>query len=337
MMSEMGLTGLASLPLARAGSFWFPPQASSVAAGHDFVYNVVLWLCVLFFVAICGVSIYFVIKYRKRPGHKEEKTITHHTNLEIAWSVIPLALLMLIFGVSTYWYLEMVTPPEDAKELRVEARKWSWSFYYEGEAEFEGGRMDSPVMHVIVDQPYRLIITTPQTDVIHSLFIPAFRVKQDCVPGRYNYLWFQPTKTGVFDLFCAEYCGTGHSNMVTTVVVHENRESWVQGIIDDADWTIEEDPVERGRRLYEAQCAICHTTDGRSLTGPTFKGLWGSERRFTDGTSRIADEAYIRESIIEPGAEIVEGYPNQMVPFTWGEDTDLAIDSIIAFIRSLDE
>jgi cytochrome c oxidase subunit 2 len=334
-MSDMGLTGLAGLPLGRAGSFWFPPQASSVAAGHDFTYNLILWLCILFFVAICGVTIYFVIKYRKRPGHKEEKTITHHTNLEIAWSLIPLALLMVVFGISTYWYLEMVTPPEDAYELRVEAKKWSWSFRYSSE-HFHEVR-ESPRMHVIVDQPYRLIMTVPDGDVLHSLFIPAFRVKQDCVPGRYNYLWFKPTMEGVFDLYCTEYCGTGHSNMISKVIVHANEADWYEAVMKDSEIAGIEDPVERGRVIYDRFCAICHTIDGRSLTGPTFKGLWGSERTFTDGTSRVADENYIRESVLEPAKEIVEGYPNQMPPFSWRGDTDAYIEGIIAFMKSLED
>jgi cytochrome c oxidase subunit II len=334
MISEMGYSALAGLPLGRAGSFWFPPQASSVAAGHDFTYNLILWLCVLFFVGICGVTLYFVVKYRKRPGHKEEKTITHHTKLEVAWSLIPLALLMLIFGVSTYWYLEMVTPPDDAYEIRVEASMWQWNFRYSGEP-FEETR-DSPRLHLIVDVPYRCIITTPDSDVIHSMFIPAFRVKQDCVPGRYNYLWFRPTKIGEFDLFCAEYCGTYHSNMITKVIVHATEEEWFKAVMEDSEIAGIEDPVERGRVIYDRFCAVCHTLDGRTSVGPTFQGLWGSERNFTDGTSRVADENYIRESVLEPAKEIVQGYPNQMPPFFWGPDTDAYIEGIIEFIKSLD-
>lgn len=336
MMSLQGLS--TSLPLARGGSFWFPPEASSFAAGHDFVYNLTLWLCVIFFVAICGATIYFVIKYRKRPGHKEEITSTHNTRLEVAWSVIPLLLLMLIFGVSTYWYLEMVTPPEDdVYELEVVASKWQWQFIY------KGGALGSNMyfcrnMHVIKDQAYQAVMTAPDTDVIHSMFIPAFRVKQDCVPGRFNRLWFRPTMLspeGGFDLFCTEYCGEGHSNMIARVFVYENEEDWIAGVMDDGNVVGIEDLVERGKAIHQIFCATCHSVDGTDGIGPTWQGLWGSTRQFTDGSSAVANEEYIRESVLEPAAKISLGYPNQMTPFSWQADTDEYLRGIYAYMESL--
>lgn len=337
MMSLQGLS--TSLPLARGGSFWFPPEASSYAAGHDFVYNVTLWLCVIFFVAICGATVYFVIKYRKRPGHKEEITATHNTRLEVAWSVIPLLLLMLIFGVSTYWYFEMVTPPEDdVYRLDVVASKWQWQFIYTGED--LGGKYYCPNMHLIKGQAYQAVMTAPDNDVLHSMFIPAFRAKQDCVPGRYNRVWFRPTMLspeGGFDLFCTEYCGENHSNMTARVYVYENAEDWKAGIKKDGDVVGIEDLVQRGQTIHRIFCATCHSVDGSANIGPTWQGLWGSERRFADGSTAIADEAYVRESILQPNAKVVEGFPDQMTPFTWGADTDAYMEGIFAYLKSLSD
>jgi cytochrome c oxidase subunit II len=335
-MMSLGL--LNSLPLARGGSFWFPPQASDFAAGHDFVYDLILWLCVIFFVAICGATIYFVIKYRKRPGHKAEITSTHNTRLEVAWSVIPLLLLMLIFGVSTFWYLKMVTPPtEDVYELEVVAQKWNWQFIYTG-GPFGNVPYYCSDLHLIKDQAYQAIMTTPDADVIHSMFIPAFRAKQDCVPGRYNRLWFRPTMLspeGGFDLFCTEYCGEGHSMMTARVFVYESEDEWIAAVKEDGDILGVEDLVERGKRVYQAFCATCHSVDGRDSIGPTWQGLWGSTRTFTDGTSAVADREYIRESIIQPAAKIVQGYPNSMPPFNWGADTDEFLRGLYAYMQSL--
>lgn len=344
-MTDLVLNSLQSMPLARGGSFWFPPQASDVAAGHDFTYDLILWLCIVFFVMICGATLYFMVKYRKRPGHKEQITSTHNTRLEIAWSVIPLALLMLIFGVSTYWYFEMVTPPgEELTEIQVTAKQWNWTFRYEGAPLDPGSQYITPELLLIKDQPYQLIMTTPDNDVIHSLFIPAFRVKQDCVPGRYNKVWFRPTMTHAeagrpdgFDLFCTEYCGKDHSNMITKVFVYETEAEWIAAVEEKGDIERIEDLVERGRIIYDRECATCHSLDGTDLIGPSFLGLWGSESQLESGRSVTVDEGYVRESVLEPSKEIVAGYPNQMTPFNWGDKTDAHFDGIYAFLKSLSD
>ncbi|MBE7490566.1 MAG: cytochrome c oxidase subunit II [Planctomycetes bacterium] len=323
------LDTLAALPLARQGSFWFPPQASSVAAGTDLLYDIILWLCVLFFVGICGTTILFVARYRKRPGHKEQKTSTHNLILEVTWSVVPLIMLMVVFGVSMYWYLEMINPPRDEKvyDITVRGQKWSWSFKYEGDP-FES-QMVTPRLHVIKDQAYRLVMDSP--DVIHSMYLPAFRVKQDCVPGRYNKLWFRPTMAGEFPLYCTEYCGDDHSNMITTVVVHEDPNAWRDWIIKEGDLK-NQPPVQRGQIIWERNCKICHTIDGKKGTGPSFKGIWGKEEEMSDGSRVIVDEAYVRESLNEPGKRIVKGYPNSMTPFKF---QDYEYEGIYAFLKSL--
>lgn len=332
MSAMIGMSSvLGSLPLAREGSFWFPPQASEFAPGLDFTYDVILWLCIVFFVGICGATGWFVFKYRKRPGHKEQRTITHHLWLEVTWSLVPLALLMVVFGLSTYWYMQMINPPKDEKvyDVTVKGAKWSWNFTYEGDP-FENA-METGRLHVLVNQPYRLVMWSP--DVIHSMYIPAFRVKQDCVPGKYNKLWFRPTLVGEFDVFCTEYCGDSHSDMITKVVVHADANSWRDAIIREGD-VQSKPPVEAGRILYERNCKLCHTLDGTPFTGPSFKNLWGKTEQFEDGTSGVVDTQYVLESMTNPNAKIVKGYKPLMTPFKM---EPWAYEGIYAFLKSLQE
>ncbi|MCC7507872.1 MAG: cytochrome c oxidase subunit II [Planctomycetes bacterium] len=336
MIFVQGLSNL--LPLGRAGSFWFPPQSSSVAAGHDFVYDLVLWLCIIFFVAICGATLYFMVKYRKRPGHKEEVTSTHNTKLEVTWSLVPLALLMVVFFISTYWYLEMITPPEDdVYELNVTAQKWRWTFKYSGEP--VGGTYFCKELHLIKGQAYQAVMTAPDNDVLHSMFIPAFRIKQDCVPGRYNRLWFRPIELSPpegFDLFCTEYCGDSHSNMITKVHVYETEAEWIAGIKKDGDLK-GLNPEDRGRAIHAQFCSTCHTVDGKAGTGPSWAGMWGKDRELADGTVVPYDENYVRQSVLEPNAKIAGGFakPSAMTPFDWGTENELYFDGIIAYMKTL--
>jgi cytochrome c oxidase subunit 2 len=335
--------GVMSLPLAEAGgSFWFPPQASEFAPGIDFTYDFILWLCIVFFVGICGFTAYFAVKYRKRPGHKEQITSTHNTRLELAWSIIPLFFLMAIFGISTYWYLQIVTPPtEEITEIEVRAQQWNWNFSYDEKPLDQP--YETPNLHVILNRNYQLLMTTPDSDVLHSLFIPAFRVKQDCVPGRYNKLWFKPTMTHTeaganegFMLYCTEYCGQDHSQMLARVFVWTNEAEWAAAIKKEGDLGPKV-PVERGRILYERNCKSCHSIDGSRVIGPSFKNLWGKEETLQDGTVVTVDENYVRESLEKPAAKIVAGYPNQMTPFSWGPNTDSYLEGIYAYLKSLKE
>jgi cytochrome c oxidase subunit 2 len=250
--------------------------------------------------------------------------------------VIPLALLMVIFGVSTYWYFRIVTPPgEELTEINVEASQWKWRFFYKGKPFDKEWRTKK--LYVVKDQPYQLIMTTPDSDVIHSLFIPAFRVKQDCVPGRYNKLWFRPTQVGEFDLFCTEYCGKDHSNMTTKVIVYETEAEWIAAVKEKGDITRITDLVQRGETIYQRECATCHSVDGSPLVGPSFKGLWGKTETLESGETVKVDEGYVRESIIEPSKKIVKGYPNQMTPFSWGANEDAYMEGIFAYLKSLSE
>ncbi|MCC6466250.1 MAG: cytochrome c oxidase subunit II [Planctomycetes bacterium] len=318
------------LPLAQSAGFWFPDQASDVAAGHDFTFFLILGVCAVFFFLITGASAWFVLKYRKRAGHKEQATSTHNTTLEIAWSAIPTVLLMVFFGVSTYWYWHMVNPPMNEKSLdvAVEGRKWKWWFEYKGEPFKSPARVAD--LYVVKDTPVRLSMVSP--DVIHSFFVPAFRVKQDVVPGRINRLWFKPTQVGTFRLYCTEYCGQDHSEMTAWVHVFETEAEMVQAVIKAAD-TKSIPPEELGPRLYAENCASCHSKDGKAGLGPTFKGLLGSQREFEGGTTATADEAYVRESLSDPKAKVVKGFNPVMPEFKQLQAHE--VDALILYLKSL--
>jgi cytochrome c oxidase subunit 2 len=244
----------------------------------------------------------------------------------------------------------MATPPADAYQIVVEGQKWSWLFTY------PNGHVDS-VLHVPVDTDVQLVLTS--MDVIHSLYIPAFRLKRDVVPGRYSKMWFRATEPGEYPVFCAEYCGTGHSDMLTTCVVHPPGEFalWLENadplkklsdeqyaayladpgafIAANPDIQGLQTPGDMGRELYTKKgCAQCHSVDGSAGTGPTFKGLFGKSRGMQDGSVADADENYLRQSILEPNAQVVAGY-QAVMPTYQGRLEEREIAALIAYLQSL--
>ncbi len=320
-------TYLASALVGQAdtGSFWFPAQASENAPAVDFLFNFILYISAFFFALVITLMVVFVVRYRRRAGVEAQKTATHNTKLELAWSIIPGILLMTMFVMGAKAYVEMRNPPDDALEIQVTGQKWAWSFTY------PNGHVD-PELHVPVGQPVRLVLTSE--DVIHSLFIPAFRIKMDAVPGRYTKEWFKATETGSFQIFCAEYCGTKHSDMLSQVVVHPAGE-YEKWLADSSNLLAKLTPVEAGKKLYETYgCKACHTLDGTPGIGPSWKGLYGRHETFTDGTNAVAEENYIRESIVDPQAKIVAGFGPVMPTFK-GKLKDAEITAIIEYIKSL--
>lgn len=319
--------GVAGFLAQDRGSFWMPPPDSTAAAGIDRLFYFILWLSVFFFIVIVGLMLFFIIKYRARDGHAEQKTLTHHTALEITWTLIPLILVLFIFYFGFTGYVDMYTPPANAYEIQVTGMKWKWLFTY------SNGHVDEN-LHVPIDRPVRLVMTSD--DVIHSLFIPNFRLKLDVVPGRYSKTWFEANEAGEFDIFCAEYCGTGHSDMHTFVVVHPTGE-FEQWLEKASDIFKDRSLSEVGQHLYKSRgCAQCHSLDGTAATGPSFKGVFGHEVKFRDGSSKVADENYVRESVLNPGARVVAGYQNVMPTFQ-GKLTDKEITAIIEYLKTLSD
>jgi cytochrome c oxidase subunit 2 len=354
---------MTSLLMAQDGGFWMPEQASGFAKDVDFIFSYIFWVSAFFFVLVSGLMFYFVIRYRQRvPGEDATCKATHNTPLELVWTIIPTFFLVFMFWWGFQGFVDMRTVPPNTYDIDVTASQWSWEFHY------VNGITDGE-LHCWLNKPVKLVMKS--TDVLHSFFVPAFRAKRDVVPGRYVYVWFEPTKVGTFPLYCAEYCGTNHSDMTTVAVVHESEEAFqlwlstadpLSGLPDELIAEFEadpeafftkyqddpehtdlvaklkqmgENPVEVGQRLYAKKgCNQCHSTDGVAGNGPTWKGLWGSERVFGDGSKRLADENYVRDSIADPGKQVVAGFENVMPKKAIKESE---IRMIIAYIKSLSD
>jgi cytochrome c oxidase subunit 2 len=332
------------------GTVWLPEQASVTAGNVDWLFDAVLWLSVICFVGITGAVVYFVWRFRARPGHKVQPSSHHNDVIETIWTVIPSLICVALFVAGWRGYVDLVTPPKHALEIHVTARKWSWEFTH------PNGVKDS-VLHVPAGRSVRMIMKSE--DVIHSFFVPKFRVKQDVLPRRYTNLWFKaedPTvpadqelrnadvnpanrdlvlrQTG-HRLYCAEYCGTDHSQMKTRVVVHnpggyDNYLAFKKAESDNAS------PVDRGKDVYERLCFACHTVDGSTKVGPSFKGIWSETHNFTDGSTAEVDENYVRDSILNPQARVRQGFPPSMPSFQ-GQLSDKEIMGVIEYIKSLKE
>lgn len=310
------------------GSFWMPPQASSVASEVDSLYAFLLWTSAVCFIAIVGVTGYFVVKYRRRSDGQRTHPIAGHRRLEIAWSIIPAALLIVMFVWGVRVWVKQTVPPNGALEVRVNGVMWNWNYDYP-----QYGFTGVDQLVVPKDTPVKLVINAH--DVIHSFFVPAFRLKRDAVPNRYNVAWFEAVELGEFPVYCAEYCGDAHSQMdsVVRVVTEEEFQEWLR--TDHVFCPGPEGPLDYGQRLYESKgCRTCHSVDGSKLVGPTFRGLFGTTEKLADGTEVLVDENYVRESMMNPNAKVVQGY-DAVMPTYKGKLRDEQINAIIDYIKSL--
>jgi cytochrome c oxidase subunit 2 len=315
---------------ANTASWWKPIQASAHASAVDGLFNFILYLCIFFFVLIIGAMVYFIVKYRRK-GNGPERTspIKGNHTLEIVWSVIPGILLVLIFVWGFKDWLAIAVVPANAMEVRVTGQKWNWTFTYAKEG------IVSPDLVVPAGQPVKLVMTSK--DVLHSFYIPDFRIKRDVIPGKYTVLWFDPAEEATHQIYCTEYCGTEHSNMLSKVKVLSSAkyEEWIANGGEEGG-SSGVPLAEKGKRLYEQRgCVACHSVDGSRKVGPTWQGLFGKPHQFADGSTLASvDENYLRESILVPGAKVVAGYANVM-PSYQGQLNDKQIESIIEYIKTL--
>ena len=312
---------------AEGRTFWLPPQASTFAPSVDGLFYFILWVSIVSFLLCMGALTYFGLKYKRRQAFEPTSNIRGDHKLEIAWSVIPGLVLIVVFAWGLKGYMAMAVAPNDTLDIRVTASSWDWYFAY------PDGEGTNEELVVPVGRPVRLIMTS--TDVIHSLFIPAFRVKRDVLPGRYTTLWFEATREGTYTLFCTEYCGRLHSRMNkrVRVVSQAAYEEWLGTL----EVTKPEDLTyaEWGAQLFSAYtCNACHSVDGSRLVGPTVRGLYQSTREFTDGTSAVADEAYLREQILVPASKVTAGYPNAMPAYA-GRLSDEELHALVEYIKEL--
>ena len=336
-----------------------PEQSSTFAPIQDDLYMFIFWVSVVFFVILMGAMFYFVFKYRRKPGVSQQRSVAHNTPLEITWTVIPMFLLVVMFVWGFKGMIYMLVAPADAETINVSAVQWNWEFAYDNGGVSTKSMVVAdkqvPVFPVPAGKPVKVVLNS--RDVIHSFFIPMFRVKIDVMPFRYTTLWFEatdfdsenapvgpdprdPNPDADFEryrdhyLFCAEYCGEGHSQMaaVIRVVPQSDYEVWKQKAANPYDG---KSPAEVGALVRTIKgCATCHSADGSANTGPTWLGIWGETHTFTDGSTAVVDENYVRESILNPGAKIRQGFPNQMVSYQ-GQIAEEEILGVIEYLKSL--
>jgi cytochrome c oxidase subunit 2 len=344
------------LPLAHASTF-APFPGTTIAAEVDKIYAFLLVASLISFIILIGGMAYFVTKYRRRSGNDKTAYITHNHTLEFLWSFIPFLIFMFVFAWGWMVYHDMRTPPADALEVHVFAKKWEWRFIYKNgkeaisDVDDQGNRVPA-TMVVPQGRPVKLIMasekinpqgTDPQDrPVLHSFYVPAFRVKQDVVPGRYTALWFKAEEKGLFNVFCAEYCGSGHSNMLglVKVVSPEEFDAWLAGEAVPGVAAGAAPPanplVTQGKQIYLSKaCAGCHSLNGSPGSGPTFKGLFGKTEKLQGGDSVQVDESYIRESILVPGAKTVQGFTAGTMPPFAGQLSEDELTAVIEFIKTI--
>jgi cytochrome c oxidase subunit II len=302
-----------------------PEQASTVAPEVDALYAY-LWAITIFFtVTISLAIIYFAIKYRRRSASEVPRPRHGSMILEVTWTVIPLLIAMTIFVWAASIYFKVYRTPNQAMEVYVVGKQWMWKFQH------QTGQREINELHVPLGARVKLTMTTE--DVLHSLYIPAFRIKMDVVPGRYTQTWFEATKPGRYYIFCAEYCGTNHAGMGGYVEVMEpaQYQAWLAGGLGS------ESASAQGQKLFQDRgCASCHTVEqnGQPGRGPNLYGIFGKQQPLQNGQSVTVDEAYVRESILNPQAKLAAGY-QAIMPTYQGQLTEEQVLQLIAYIRSL--
>jgi cytochrome c oxidase subunit 2 len=299
----------------------FPEQASTVAPRVDALFFYIAAVACFFTVVIAIALMTFAVRYRRRREDYYPKPIVGSKALEITWSVIPLCLSLVMFWWGASLYIDMRTPPQDALEVYVIGKQWMWQLQHaEGQREINE-------LHVPVGRPVKLIMTSE--DVLHDFYIPAFRTKQDVVPGRYNFTWFEATKTGTYDLYCALYCGTDHSRMIGKVVVMEKLE-YERWLSLKADRSL----ALQGRQLFQKlQCVTCHYTAAGNRA-PNLEGIYRSTVELEGGKRVRADESYLRESILFPNAKVRQGY-RSIMPTYQGQVSEDDLVRLVAFLKGL--
>ena len=335
----VGLTGLAILIIGLVIS-WLPVAASTYSADIDWLYYYIYYISLFFTIVIVCVMVFFVLRHRQTDRAGYAHGATHNTPLELFWTFPPVVIVLTFFVFGFNGYLDMETPPGNPYQIVTTGSKWQWGFQYPG-----GGSSNQELL-VPDGQPIELILRS--TDVIHSVYIPAFRIKKDVVPGRYNRMWFQTEgldlkgeKFAEFDLYCTEYCGQGHSQMLGTVKVYEP-DYYVKVIVpevlerfpkaEDYDMKL----PDLGRKVADnLGCFQCHTYDTpQGGQGPSWVNLYGKTQTMVNGETITADAAYIRESILQPGAKIVPGWANAMTPYE-GRIREGQTLAIIEFMKSI--
>ena len=307
------------------GSVWLPPQESTTAHEIDALFYFILYASIILTVLVTAAMIYFVWKYRRK-SHTDRPVDVHESKwLAISWITIPTLLVLVVFFWGFRAYVGTAIPPSDAITINVKAQKWNWSF------EYANGTNSPGEIWVPVNTPIRLEMTSQ--DVLHSFFVPEFRIKHDVIPNRYTYVWFEAPREGTYQVLCTEYCGTDHSNMGARIHV-VSRTEYYAILRDGPPGAGPMAPVALGEKVYnQYACQSCHSADGSAGVGPSWQNIWGQPRPGSE--EGVVDEAYIVQSILYPQAYIVPGYENGNMPSYDGQLNDEQIAGVAAYIREL--
>lgn len=315
------------LNAAYAQSF-MPTAATDIAGRVDNLYSFLLISSAISCAILIGGMIFFVYKYKRKTDTDKTAYITHNTFLEFLWSFIPLVIFLFVFAWGWLIYHDMRKVPDNALEIHVVGKQWAW------EVKYKSGVTTGNLIVVPVNRDVKLILTS--TDVLHSFYIPSFRIKQDAVPGRYTMLWFNANKLGEFHVFCAEYCGTTHSGMMATlkVVTQAEYDKWLE-----TESQVSALPLAaRGEKIFQAKaCAGCHSVaDNAPKVGPSLFKKFGAKEALADGSEvPVVDENYVRESILNPNAKIVKGFPAGVMPAFQGQLNETELGALIEYIKGL--
>jgi len=294
-----------------------------MASQVDGLYLFLVSVSVFFTLLIFALVFVFAVKFRKS-AHAKAEHIEGSLPLELTWTLIPLGITMIFFAWGALIYFQEARPPRGAMEVYAVGKQWMWKF------EHETGQREINALHVPVGRDVKMIMSSQ--DVIHSFYVPAFRIKQDVLPGRYTTTWFRPTKVGTYHLFCAEYCGTEHSGMIGEVVVMEPTayQAWLANGGATASMSA------NGKELFsQLGCATCHRFDTQGR-GPNLVGIFGKLVQLNDGRTVMADENYIRESILNPQAKIVAGF-QPIMPTFQGQVTEESLGALVSYVKSLSQ
>jgi cytochrome c oxidase subunit II len=305
-----------------SGTPLFPESASTMASRVDSLYFFLLAISIFFSLLIAGLIVFYAVKYRRRAASSVGSEIKGGLVLELTWTIVPFLITMVIFVWGASVFFAMSRPPDETINIYVVGKQWMWKFQH------LDGQREINELHVPVGRPVKLIMTSE--DVIHDVFVPAFRIKADVVPGRYTHLWFQSTKPGRYRLFCAEYCGTKHSGMIGQVVVMDPSEyqTWLSGGASEGSL------ASAGAKLFQdLACNTCHRPDAQGR-GPVLEGLFGKTVTLQNGETITVDEMYVRESILQPAAKIASGF-QPIMPTFQGLVTEEQLLELIEYVKSL--
>ena len=299
----------------------FPERASALAGQVDGLYFFLVAVSAFFTVLIFVTIFVFAIKYRHE-NHPEPTQIEGSLPLELTWTLIPLGICMIFFAWGSLIYFQEGRPPRGAMEVYTVAKQWMWKF------EHDTGQREINQLHLPLGRDVKMIMSSQ--DVIHSFFVPAFRIKQDVLPGRYTTTWFHPTKVGTYHLFCAEYCGTQHSGMIGEVIVMDPSayQAWLTANVSTAPL-----PSSGQQMFSQMGCGTCHRS-GTQGRGPNLAGLYGKQVTLDDGRTVVADENYIRESILNPAAKVTAGF-KPIMPTYQGQVSEENLAELVAYVKSL--